>query len=197
MLIALSVSGFARQDSSVPFRLKAFSAIKAGEDVQLKWAVACNLDFANFDILRSNDGLNFTSINSFSADRLRCLQPFDYIDRSAYGNVYYRIKVQDKDGNNSLEKTIAATGKQILETTLKVIYPIGSISIMLEVLSSIEGSAELIVFNNSGAVVKSAGVALIKGVNNISISSAAFSAGIYTVTLISPEGKKSVRLLQR
>lgn len=162
----------------------------------MKWAVACNLDFAKFNVQRSGDGVTFTTIDSFSADRLRCLQPFSYVDRTAFGNIYYRIKVQDKDGHNSIEKTISATGKQIDEIEMRILNSFSAKTVSVEILSNTEEKGTLILTSITGIALKTVAVKLVKGLNNLSISADKTASGIYTVTFATEEGRKAVRVLR-
>ncbi len=58
------------------------------------------MQYANFQIQKSANGKDFSTISSFTADRLRCQQPFDYTDSSKtyQGNIFYRINVGNIDG---------------------------------------------------------------------------------------------------
>ena len=72
----------------------------------------CFLLYAKFEVQRSIDGRNYTTINTFEADQLRCKQPFNFIDRNVSGTLFYRIKVGDLDGRFSASKIVAVTGKE-------------------------------------------------------------------------------------
>ena len=111
-------------DTSIGLRLSAFNASKQNNEVKLNWKVACRVSYARFEVQRSPDGINFSTINSFQADYLRCQQPFDYTDPIVIGQVFYRIKVGDIDGRFSTEKVVKVTGREITDSEIKVVSPV-------------------------------------------------------------------------
>lgn len=96
---------------SVLVRLSTLNAKTIGNNARLNWKVVCFLQYAKFEIQRSANGINYTTINTFEAHQLRCRQPFDFTDANISGLVYYRIKVGDLDGRFSTSKTVAISGK--------------------------------------------------------------------------------------
>jgi hypothetical protein len=88
----------AQNDSSIyPVSLSSLEGGVSNNYARLKWKTVCYLSFANFRIQKSLMAQTFSTINSFVADRLRCQQPFEFVDSSSYnsGNGFYRINVGD------------------------------------------------------------------------------------------------------
>ena len=83
---------------SIPVRLSYLDGNRNGNSNQLNWAVSCFLDYANFEIQSSANGLNYYTIHTFQADQTRCRQPFNYSDPQPSGKFYYRIRVGDLNG---------------------------------------------------------------------------------------------------
>ncbi len=102
LLICIVASGVNAQSDSSFFtvRLSSFNVSANNNISKLHWKTVCYLQYANFEIQKSTNGKDYTTINSFTADRLRCLQPFDFVDSSVgnQGNVFYRINVGNIDG---------------------------------------------------------------------------------------------------
>lgn len=101
-IIALVTNNvIAQSDSSYyTVRLSAFEAGITNNIPKLTFKTICFLDFARFQIEVSEDGYNFKTVNTFTADRLRCQQPFDFTDNvtKATGKLFYRINVGNIDG---------------------------------------------------------------------------------------------------
>ncbi len=76
-------------EDGTPVRVKSFDASQSVNTTNLHWSVVCFLQYAKFLVERSNDGITYTTINTFQADRLRCKQPFDFEDKTANGKVYF------------------------------------------------------------------------------------------------------------
>lgn len=97
---------------SIPVRLSVLEARTVGNDARLDWKVVCLLPYAKFEIQRSLNGINYTTINTFEADLVRCRQPFDFTDANTTGKTFYRIRVGDLDGRFYHSKIVAVTGKE-------------------------------------------------------------------------------------
>lgn len=80
--------------TTFPISLKYFQAKKSIQGNQLQWLAPCITTEATFEIQHSADGRNFLTIETITADQLRCTQPFDYFDLlRKEGTQYYRIKM--------------------------------------------------------------------------------------------------------
>lgn len=105
--------------------LNYFKGNKRGNDNMLNWAVNCTSNQARFEIQRSGNGINFSSIGNITASFDRCLQPFDFTDNNPLAGLnYYRIKITDIDGTVSystfvlLQNKACAPGGMALLPTL-------------------------------------------------------------------------------
>lgn len=181
----------AQVDSSVPVRIVTLDALTGNNYNKLIWKTACFLEYANFEIQRSYDGSNYTTINSFTADRLRCLQPFDYSDSGAdqiAGRVFYRLKVGDKDGRFYNSKIISViTHGEGIEINSFVPSIVNS-SANLSVTSSENDNAIYIITNTEGAIVRSQKIKINKGVNPVQLNTADLPSGNYWFSLRNSKG---------
>jgi hypothetical protein len=77
-----------------PIELKFFQAQKTSQHNILRWLAPCTSDFAAFEVQHSTDNKNFSVLHSFTADQIRCAEPFDYTDlQRREGTNFYRIKL--------------------------------------------------------------------------------------------------------
>jgi hypothetical protein len=180
--------------ASVTF--KTFTASKQVDDIKLSWLVACNVQYAQFEILRSDDGTHFKTINTFTAGQQRCARPFDYIDKTAVGQVYYKIRTGDIDGKYSTEKTVSIIGKDVSETNIKAVSPALRNNLRC-IISAVEtGKATILITSTSGMSSKQLTINFTKGVSQVDIEVADLPRGIYMFTYIIKDEKKSVRFLK-
>jgi len=181
----------AQNDSSIyPVSLSSFQGAVASNYARLKWKTVCYLSFANFQIQKSLDGTTFSTINSFVADRLRCQQPFEFIDSSSYnsGTVYYRINVGDIDGSFYHSRIIKILNKQSDSQKLSV-YPTVINSKANIVLSSpVDDNIRMTLITSGGIVVKQYYYKVSKGVTNFSLDFSNVPKGSYWVTVVEPKG---------
>lgn len=180
----------AQNDSSIyPVSLSSFQGGVAGNNARLKWKTVCYLSFANFQIQKSLNGTTFSTINSFVADRLRCQQPFEFVDSSSYnsGNVFYRINVGDIDGNFYHSRMIKVLNR-LTDFEVKV-YPTVINSKANIVLSSpIDDNIRMRLISSGGIVVKQYYYKVSKGVSNFSLDFSDIAKGSYWITTVKTKG---------
>ena len=172
--------------NSVPVRISYIDAASENTSNILHWKTACFLSYANFEIQRSYDGIKYSTINTFSADQLRCQQPFDYKDFTAnqfVGRVYYRLKVGGLDGRVYNSKIVVVftkgEGIEINSFSPTIVSSVATLSIS----SSANEDAALTIINAQGIALKKQQVRLVKGVNAIQIHIAELPAGRFWLSL--------------
>lgn len=187
--------------NSVPVRISYIDAASENTSNKLHWKTACFLSYANFEIQRSYDAVNYNTINTFSADQLRCLQPFDYQDFTSnqfVGRVYYRLKVGDLDGRvyNSKIVVVFTKGEGI---EINSFAPtIVSTSATLSISSSAKEDAVFIITNVLGIALKKQQVKLVKGVNTIQVNTAELPAGRFWLSLrTSKDEQETVQFIKQ
>lgn len=99
---------------SLPVKLTSFNAEKKGTTALLKWTTATELNNDHFEIQRSNDGLEYTSIgmvngakNSYQtiAYQFTDVEPFKELN-------YYRLKQVDGDGKITFSSVVTINFQQ-------------------------------------------------------------------------------------
>ncbi len=168
---------------SVPVRLSTLDARSNGNDARLDWKVVCFLDYAKFEIQRSADGTNYTTINIFEADYLRCRQPFDYTDANIKGKAFYRIKVGDIDGRIYHSKIVAVTGKEKGFEINSLTPTAVTSNAILSVSSANTDNAQIAITNFYGTVVKRLSFSLNKGTTELTLDMGNLPTGNYVLSL--------------
>lgn len=191
ILIALSNIVSAQSDSnSLPVRLSSFEVGADNNIAKLHWSTICYLQYANFEIQKSVDGANFTTINSFTADRFRCQQPFDFSDSSLSntGKVFYRINVGSIDGN-FMSSAIRTVYLKEDEFDLRSVYPTMVTSVLNFTLANntIEPVWATII-NGAGAVVKKEQFQAVNGITKYVINADNLPAGFYFLKVFNGRG---------
>lgn len=86
----------------LPVKLTSFAATMiASEKAKLNWTIAQAVDFKNFTVQRSADGVTFKNIQTIAAQNSNSSQQqsYAYTDQQAAGNsLYYRLMMTDNDG---------------------------------------------------------------------------------------------------
>ncbi len=188
--ILVTCSLQAQNDSyRFPVSLSSFEASISNNVTKLIWKTECYLTYANFQVQSSMDAKTFTTINSFIADRLRCQQPFEFIDSSHYNSatVYYRVNAGDIDGHFYHSKIIKINKKT--ELPMVSVYPTLVNSTANIVFSSpYNNDVKIDIINSAGALIKKYTYRVKKGVSNFNLNLNSIPKGIYWITSVDTKG---------
>lgn len=198
-LFALSAAG--QSGADIPVKINLLEATRTNQHNKLYWTTACFLAHADFNIQRSYNGTDYVTIHTFQADRLRCLQPFNFIDSASYqlaGKVYYRLKVGDLDGRVYNSKIVvvfsSGSGIAINSFTPTLVRNIASISLS----SSAAMNAGIVVVNAGGVAFYKKSVSLLQGINTISLPTQQLPQGKYYLLLHTPKYEtKTVQFIKQ
>lgn len=84
---------------SLPVELTSFSADVLNNGVRLSWTTASELNNSGFEVQRSNNQTNWTALGFVrGAGTTTEAQSYSFVDASASGKVFYRLKQVDFDG---------------------------------------------------------------------------------------------------
>ncbi len=87
-------------DAVVAVDLVSFVAEKNNSTVTLNWETANEVDSDYFDLERSKDGIEFSSIGTIDAKgNSNLTQAYSFVDVHPFENSYYRLKQVDTDGS--------------------------------------------------------------------------------------------------
>ena len=192
VLIIASQIASAQSDSSYyTVRLSSFDISVSNNITKLHWKTVCFLQYANFQIQKSANGKEFTTISSFTADRLRCQQPFDFTDSSStnQGNVFYRINVGNIDGKfyNSAVRRVYLKEKGF---DLIAIYPtIVTLSANFTLSSADNKTFYATIINQSGVSVKKIKLQVPKGLSYYSLQTSGLPPGCYWLQVLNEQGE--------
>lgn len=191
VLIIASQIASAQSDSSYyTVRLSSFDVSVSNNITKLHWKTVCFLQYANFQIQKSANGKDFTTINSFMADKLRCQQPFDFTDSSStnQGNIFYRINVGNIDGKfyQSVVRRVYIKEKGF---DLISVYPtIVTYSINFSLSNNDNETFYAVIINQSGSIVKNKKLQVPKGLSNYNFETSDLPSGYYWLQVINEQG---------
>ena len=169
---------------SVPVRVSYFNVEQSNNKVLLNWKVVCYLRFADFEIQRSADGKDYTTIHNFTADRIRCLSPFNLDDKTSSGRVYYRLKVGDKDGNFSTSKVLVTFGREKSFEINSITPTLIANNALLSISSAENDKADISIIHMQGYTVKRLTTNLNKGITDINLDMSALAKGMYFIKVM-------------
>lgn len=95
----------------LPVKLQNFTVSLAGTDAQLRWLTASEENTLEFAVERSDDGDRFTRIGTVAAAGWATQQAYSFKDagitNSGRNVIYYRLRMKDRDGKETLSKVLA------------------------------------------------------------------------------------------
>lgn len=201
LFLLVAFSGYSQLDSTtIPVRLSYFEAGTGTGNTTLRWRTVCFLEFANFEIQKSTDGNSYKLINSFTADKLRCQQPFDFTDNTTgpATRIFYRINVKDIDGKAYQSKIVsvftAGKGFAINSFSPTIINSTATISIS----SAANEIIQLSVINFQGVISKKQTIAVSKGAGTYQVFMNGLPAGKYLAVFQTQQGaRNSIRFIKQ
>ena len=98
-------------ETSLPVTLTNFDVVLQNDNALLTWSTATEINNKGFEIFRSVDGINFTSIGFVAgADNSDLLLNYKFTDNPGLsGKVFYRLKQIDLDGNFAWSNIVHVT----------------------------------------------------------------------------------------
>lgn len=180
---------------TVAIRVSYFTAAAVNSKTVLKWKVTCFLDYARFEVQRSSNGSEYTTISTFSADKLRCLQPFDLEDSNGNERTFYRLKVGDRDGKIFTSQVLVAPGTTRSFEVLRVTPSIVTTNALLSISSAVSDKISILVTSMEGALLRNFTYNVSKGNTDVRLPLGGLAKGIYTISIRNSNAEsKTIRL---
>jgi len=180
---------------TLPLQLVSFTATQHDNAIQLNWATTDEVNTSLFTLQRGYDGATFSDITKVTATNNN-FNTYSYNDTAfkTGSMLYYRLKITDKDGSSTYSKTIIINIH--VNTANFIVYPNPAHDqIGLNVNSTINQKADLVITDMGGKVVQRQSVQLNQGNNNVTVSLTATAKGVYIATLQMADKKMSVSFL--
>lgn len=186
--------------SVVPVELTSFNAVSGNGSVDLTWTTASETNNRGFEVERSSDKVNFTTV-AFVDGRgtTTSTSTYNYSDKvNASGVLYYRLKQVDFDGTFAYSNTVevnnsVVTGFDLLQNYPNPFNP--STTIRFSVAES--GVATLKVYNVTGEVVAELFNSNVeKGtMQTVSFDASNLTSGVYFARLTQGNNVKNIKLI--
>jgi hypothetical protein len=187
-----SVGKLGPAGTTLPIKVAYFNAAKGNGFNTLNWSAETSSPEVTFNIERSSDGVNFSTINSIVASQQRTSTPFDYTDNSiTSGTVYYRIKIVEMNGKVSYTSVIRlATATNDIKLVGVLPNPVTNIA-QLNIVSTKKDVVQLWVVSMEGKLVQRSTVQLQSGSSNINLDVTNLQTGMYTIKGTFSDGQTS------
>ena len=157
--------------------------------IRVDWATAQEDNVDYFEIQRSLDGLNFTTIATEDAvGNSTTAQYYSYDDYNVLPGIdyYYRINTIDNDGTSELTYLVVASIQQDGDFQAVNLYPnpIGQGDFTVDIKTRSEMPVELRVFDAIGQLIYTEKIDSKIGVNSLTIDAQTWASGTYFVQVV-------------
>lgn len=177
----------------LPLKLLSFTAIKNGKSNLLRWQTAQELNVDRFEIEKSLNGREYSTIGKMNAAGLN---QYSFTDDKPFTNInYYRLKMIDRDGKfeHSPVKSVINSGSGSFYVNL---YPLPAKDrLTIQIQSKKTEKAVIAVTDISGKTLITNSVLLAAGVNNSFINVQSLIKGVYFLKVVTSQATETRKIV--
>ena len=186
---------------TLPVEWLDISASRSSSSVLVKWSLASQVDNQRFEVQRSLDGINFTTIGVLPGKGTSsAYSEYEYVDyTSEKGRLYYRVIQVDYNGTSSSSAIVSAESAAGDLNTL-VLYPNptdAQFAITYSTGRDVIGTVLVKVLNSLGQEVYVTSVDADVIASGLTIDASSFSQGAYLVKVTTNEGELIQHLIKQ
>jgi uncharacterized delta-60 repeat protein len=152
-----ALAAFNNDFNTLPLVLSQFYAQKQTSKVVLQWQTTSEEGVKQFVIERSNDGKTYTAIGQVAAAGTSSLtHNYTFADPSPFqsSNNYYRLLMQDVDGNAKYSKILIVKFDGLISTNM-LVYPSPAKDVLqIQLPEGMKGAISLQIFDMNGRLLK-------------------------------------------
>jgi hypothetical protein len=183
----------------LPVKLMNFQGAYNNNKISLQWADAENETADHFEIERSINGRDFTTVGIVMTTEKAGAESYAFNETVSAEKLFYRLKMFDKNQQAQYSKILVFQSKVVLgNNNLKIINNPVQDKLTLSFASSANQAVEIHVYDLAGRLQMVQKAHVYAGSNTISLSlNSAFIPGMYLVDLTSETGKQSAKFIKQ
>jgi hypothetical protein len=163
----------------LPIQLLNFQAALSKDQAELNWMVADNQTGDYFEVERSADGKNFSTVAIVSTTQTQGNEAYQYKE-TAQATAYYRLRIVNKDRSTSYSKILLIKTQAESAGTMSLLQNPVQETLTFSFTSTTNANNEVAVYNLVGAKVYGEKILAQKGKNSVSVKLNSYlSAGTY------------------
>ena len=185
--------------SPLPVTIEYFRGKTQNNANVLNWKISCGSSSVTFDLQRSSNGRDFSSIGNFTVMQERCDLPFDFTDtKPLSGTNYYRLKMSESSGEVTYSNIISVINKKNGFELVRM-YPTSvKNKAVITVTSAVNTNIEFLITDVQGKHIRKQSASVNAGSSNLDMNFSALANGIYQLTAITSEGnKKTIQFVKQ
>ncbi len=170
-------------EKALPIILSSFGVLKEDGFNQLKWTTASEENSSIFEVQSSLDGKNFNIIGrKQAAGNSNTLKNYSFTDANPInGNIYYRLKQVDYDGEFTYSKIITVNNFDDEFSFNKVYF--NESTLYLNLNNTQNSNAKVEIIDITGRIINTYNLQLIKNQNNYNLFIGNNLKGVYFIRI--------------
>jgi hypothetical protein len=187
--------------AAIPVEFAEFNLERSGKsDVFVKWSTATELNNQYFEVERSIDGRQFTSVAKVYSQNgnSTTLQFYQYKDLNLAPAVYYyRIKQVDFDGSHAFSAVLSINLTENNRFSVNEVYPNPfSNKVHISINTAAATTLNLTMNDINGRIIKASEYKVNEGFNAVEFNTADLASGLYFITLKSQGETYTYKLIK-
>ena len=180
-------------DVVLPLRLISFNVVDQNGYASLSWQTCNEINMSKFEVQKSIDARNFSTIGDILAKNGSCGTTYTYNDAKALSGIaYYRLRMIDKDGASSYSGVVSIDGK--IPEKISV-FPNPVVNYLVLAHPKAEAGTTLKIISTNGSVVASYPVQ--KDAVQTSLDVSKLAKGSYIVLFSNATQKQTIKILKQ
>jgi hypothetical protein len=183
---------------SLPVSLVSFSGYKEGNQNILQWTTVSEVNSKGFDVQRSADGVNYSSIGFVKSRGLdgnsTVSLGYTFNDNFPTGEKqYYRLSQLDIDGRSKMSSIILVKGEKPRKLAIKQLFPNPGLSFINVIVDApLQNELSVVIYDLAGKALKQQVVKVETGSNTIVVDLNGLTRGSYMIKAFEKSGGESV-----
>lgn len=184
----------------LPIQLVSFSGSLVNNKAQVKWLVEENETGSHFEIEKSSDGKNFSSIGLVMTSDKVGSENYTYTETSELiGEAYYRLKIVNKNNSISQSRIIVLKNQKAGKSNSLAVMqnPVESM-LAFNYTASKPGASMINIYNLSGIKVFTTHLNAQAGLNSLSLSVGnKLSSGAYVLEVVNGADRSVTKIIKK
>jgi dienelactone hydrolase len=182
-------------ESPLPVKFVYFNSQCSGNGVNLEWKTAQEINSKNFDVQRSVDGTNWSSLSTVAAaGQSSSERSYHYNDNSGGG--FYRVIENDLDGRTTKSSIVRSNCQSGLNEFSVSPNPVSGAAIMSVHLQQ-GAKVQWKIIDSKGAMMQQNQVVLPSGSSSIPLNLSNYAKGIYSISIYYNNEMKTIKLIKK
>jgi hypothetical protein len=175
----------ANSTTVLPVDLSNFSAqLQANNQVVVRWLSSTEVNLASYQVQRSMDGINFSTVATVAPKGASNYQVSEDISNTNLPNtVYYRLETIDKDGSKSYSSIAAVAFANNAKMRLNIYSNPVTATLKAQVTTLKAGAATITVTDVQGKILVKQTSQLALGTSQVAVDISNFASGNYLLRI--------------